>query len=399
MRKLEPNPFCETLPFQPRFWNNSWLQTGLHCSRHFYYSAIRGLRPGSPTGPEIPGSPAGSVHLIFGSLIHEGADVYSQLTVKGVDPEDATAAALGHVLEKSWPEGQERDVFGGHYRNVFQCDDRTKTNTRKGIVRCSLSKAEHLVNSSNDFLDECPECRGPVTQRLAYLCDEKVKNRRTLARAMVALCDALTASPAKPYLLPDGRVSSEVRWFKELPLQSPDGTNYVMTGSFDRQDAQDSIRYIREYKTTKREPNDKYFDSMVGSPQVLTYTWAAGDARALLTVIHLGVGFAEVYVKPVYLAPGALAEWQGEMAHYIQEFEVRARLAQGHEAAGRDPALAYPRRLSACASLPGASTTPCPFTGICHLAPEDREGFLASNFVVDGEYSPLQVRGTAPEEE
>ena len=83
----------------------------------------------------------------------------------------------------------------------------------------------------------------------------------------------------------------------------------------------------------------------------------------------------------------------------MQEAEVRARLAYEAEAAGDDPMSAYPRRLSACNSLPGAPTTPCPFRDFCRLDPADRPSFIAANFHED-RWSPIQVKGAiAPESE
>jgi hypothetical protein len=397
---MDPNPRCDTLPFQLHIWDNSNFQIAQHCPRHYWYSVVRGLRQGPPAGMSVPGA-VGRPDLIFGSLIHDGADVYNKALAQGIEVEDATALALGYVLRESWPEGQERDVFGGQYVWVYQCQDRTKTNTRKGIVRCGHSKAEHLHPCGGETMD-CPGCGGPVDQRIAYVCNEKYKNRRNLARAMVALCDHLTAAPGRPVVLEDGRVGSEVRWFQPLSIRSPNGTPYIMTGSFDGIQSDGIRTSLREYKTTKRQPDAKYFEGLEGSPQVSTYTWAAtrefGRIQVHLIVIHMGVNFVEVYQKPVHLGPASLAEWQTELEHYIQEMELRAALAARHEAEGRDPALAYPRRLSACASLPGAPTTPCPFASICRLNPGDREAFLASNYHVEP-WSGLGTKGVGEETE
>jgi hypothetical protein len=114
----------------------------------------------------------------------------------------------------------------------------------------------------------------------------------------------------------------------------------------------------------------------------------------MVYAIHIGVGFVEIYPKRVYLSPAALAEWEGELAHKVQEFELRAALALQAEGDGRDPASAYPRNLAGCNSLPGASTTPCPFRDFCRLDPADRETFLASNFT-PAEYNPLGAKGVA----
>jgi len=404
MVKLDPNPFCETLGYQLLFWNNTAWQQAAHCPRHYWYSTVRGLSGGS------------SVHLDFGSLIHEGADIYSKATAAGASTEEATEYALAHVLEASWPSGAERDVFGGTYGEVWQCTDRTRTNTKKGIIRCPWSKAKHLADKLA-FDGVCPGCARDVNRRIAYLCPEKTKNRRTLARTIVALCDRMTAGSIKPRVLPDGRIGSEYRWFRELGIQSPDSAlgrlpeptegefyervprPYHMTGSFDGVSEAPAVRtIIPEYKTTQREPDPKFWTGYEMSPQVHTYSWGGAKefgpgTRVMLFAIHIGVGFTEIYQKTVYFSPAALAEWEAELAHKIQEFELRAKLAQQHEAAGRDPALAYPRNLAGCNSLPGAATTPCPFRDFCRLDPGDREGFLASNFVV-AHYNPLGAKGT-----
>jgi hypothetical protein len=382
---LDPNPFCERSPYQPKFWSNTWWQTAAHCPRHFYYAVIRGLsRSGASS----------SVHLTFGSLIHEGADVFSKARAAGADTELATEFALDHVLKASWPEGAKEDIFGGTYGPVFQCNDRTRTNSKKGITRCPWSKAEHL-NASHEV---CPGCGGPITARIAYLCAEKVKNRRTLARAVVALCDYFTAGSVRPRVLPDGRIGSEYRWFQPLPIQTPDGDTYMMTGSMDGVASAPGVAtLIPEYKSTQREPDAKFWTSYEMSPQVHTYSWAGNrefgkGTRVMVYAIHVGVGFVEVYPKSVYLSPNALAEWEAELAHKVQEFELRAALALKAEEEGRDPATAYPRNLAACNSLPGASTTPCPFRDFCRLDPADRETFLAGNFS-QSDYNPLGAKG------
>ena len=399
MVKSDPNPFCETLPFQLLYFDNTAWQQAQHCWRHFWYGTLRGLRrnPG-PDG-------VAPIDLTFGSLIHDGADVYTKACAAGADPELATQFALAHVLDASWPAGQEKDVFGGYYALVFKCSDTTRTVTKKGIVRCPWSFKEHLVprDTHPAGLDFCPGCNRPVEQRPAYLCTERTKNRHTAARTIVALCDAFTAGSIRPRILQDGRIGSEYRWFQPLALPSPDGVPYHMTGSFDGvAEAPGIPTLIPELKTTRRDPNAAFFSGLEMSPQVHTYDWAGarefGPAtRVMLYAIHIGVGFTEIYQKPVYFSPGSRKEWEGELEHYIQEAEIRAKLAAQIEADGADPATAYPRRLSACASLPGAPTTPCPFRDFCRLDPSDREDFLASNFHVD-RWSPLGVKGVVTTE-
>ena len=400
---LSPNPFSAALPWQLRIWDNTAWQQYVHCPRHFYNSTIRGLRRNP--GPEG----LSPIDLTFGSLIHDGADVYTKAVAVGVEAEEATTLALSHVLESAWVAGSPTDVFGGFYGDVWQCSDRTRTVTKKGIVRCPWSYKEHLADGSE--VDDCgqpicPHCRRPASLRLTYLCTEKTKNLRTLARSIVRLCDHLTAGSVRPRVLADGRVGSEYRWFRELSIPSPDGSPYLMTGSFDGVASAPGVATLGpEYKTTRRNPDEAYFASLTMSPQVYTYGWAlegefGKGSRVMLYVIHVNPQFSEIFQKPVYMSPAALAEWQGELEHYVQEAELRARLAEQLDARGADPATAYPRRLTACNGLPGAPTTPCPFRDFCRLDPTDRERFVADNFHED-RWNPIQVKGagapTAPD--
>ena len=388
--KLDPDPMCASLPFQPRIINNTWLQLQMHCWRHWYYVGLRGLKTAET-----------SAHLTFGTLLHQGADIWTKGTALGLEPPDALDAALEHVLVESWPMGDEKDVFGGQYVEVYQCSDRTKTVTKKGIKRCEFSYREHLWH--ND--DNCQGCGREIERRTAYHCPEKVKNRRSLIRAVVTLCDHLAGANIRAMRLEDGRIGSELRWFRELPLASPDGTPYLMTGSYDGAalEGQLALPIGPEYKTTQREPNDAYFASMCASPQCLTYSWSGvqdfgKQFRVLYIVLYLTGGSCEIVTKRVYLAPDQLQEWEDDMLSYIREGEIRAGLAADLEGRGLDPIAAYPRRLSACHSLPGATSTPCEFLRVCTQPRCDREGSLDNNFKVE-HYNPLGTRETEVKEE
>lgn len=400
---LDPDPRDPGNPLVYKYLDNTTFQTFMHCPRHYFYSSVIGLRPGGPKGP-IPSGDEHNVNLVFGSLIHEGADVYNKLVAAGVPTEEATIQTLGYVLNASWPEDQEKDVFGGRYVEVFQCPDRTKTVTKKGIKRCEWAKAEHLIENVT-YVDGKPTCAcgREVKPRIAYVCPENYKNRRNLARAMVALCDYFSASSNKVLVLPDGRIGSEFRWFQPLQVKSSDGSWVTMTGSFDRvsQDGVGNI-FIDEYKTTKRQPNEAFWTGYEMSPQIHTYSWAAAKefgvgTTARVIAIHIGVNFVEIYAKTVPFGLASLDEWQNELEHYVQESQVRAGLALTHVQKGIDPIEAYPRRLSACNGLPGASTTPCPFRDFCRLSPIDRMGFIENNFHQEP-WNPLGSKATTIEE-
>jgi hypothetical protein len=372
---LDPSPFTATLPYQLRVWDNTALQTAMHCWRHHWYSTVRGLR-----------SNGGSVHLDFGSLIHTGADVWTKGRALGLNHADALDAALEKVLGLAWPEGAERDIFGGYIADLFQCTDRTRTVRKKGITRCSLSYRPNLGASEG----VCAQCLYPVDTWREYVCVEKTKNLHSLLRGLVALCDHLEASNIRAMRLEDGRIGSELRWFHDLPLLSPDLAPYLMTGSYDGAALEGSLNLPvgPEYKTTQRPVDERYWAGMRGSPQVLTYTWAGtkdfgSKFRVLYLVLQISAAGVEIVPKRIYLTPDQLNEYQDDMLGIVQEAELRARMAEQVEAEGGDPSAAFPRRLSACQSLPGAATTPCPFRDFCAMPRADRADFIDAAFHVE----------------
>ena len=385
----ETNPYCETEPYQLRVWDQTALAGFMHCPRYYWLAQVQGWRPNG-----------NRVDLDWGGWIHEGADVYIKALMAGASPESATELALGHVLSGTETDGG-KDCFGGFYAPVWQCTDRTRTVSKKGIKRCPWSYKEHLADGSeaDDYGNPmCPKCHRPAILRTAYICEEKVKNRRTLARSLVALCDAFAKSSLKPKRLSDGRIGSEIRWFRELSVQSPDGMPYLMTGSFDQVAEEAGRTVIPELKTTRKDPNEGYYAQHSTGVQVHTYAWAAdaqfpGESpKMLLAVIHVTATNTEIYFRTIRISPGSLAEWERDIGFWISFSEDLARNARLREEQGLDPAEAFPRRLTACNGMPSAPTTPCPLRDICRLDPSDRELFLAGNFHKDP-WSPIGVKG------
>lgn len=406
---MSPNPYCEAEPYQLRVWDQTALAGLLHCPRYHWLAQIRGLRPGVE-GFEGEGEAGGgdNVNLEFGHFIHVGADIYAKARASGASPDLATDMAVEHVLDVTFPEG--KPPWGGQYREVWQCTDRTRslkaTAKRPAQRRCPWSKAEHLINDRVEG-DKCLECGSPAERRIAYIPTDKYKNRHTLIRSLVALCDALTASDMRPKVLADGRIGSELRWLRELPVKSPDGTPYMMTGSFDGvEEIGDGEEIVgKELKTTKRQPNESYFLGLETGVQVYTYSWALdgefpNDRPSLwIVVIQVGIGFTEIHFRPVRRTRSQFDEWEKEIGFWVSLAEDLARSARLREEAGQDPADAFPRNPTACMHMPGAPTTPCPFLKFCHMDPRVRDGFIRGNFREE-RWNPLGTKGTEiPEEE
>ena len=373
---LDPKDrFLQTLPTQLRLWSPTALASYMACPRRYFYHYVEKWSPGED-GVEK------SVDLAFGDFVHQAHDVFMKALASGSSTEEATELAVEHTLQVSWPEGEE--PWGGSYLQVWRCEGKVK-GAKSRPVKCPNSKQWNTFPEAWDFDTAghlCPHCHEQLTSATVYFPHDKTKNRHTLVRSVIALCDALTQSMMRPVVLPDGRIGSELEFARELPLLSPDGTPYFMVGSFDGLAAVgDGEEWaLPELKTTRKDPNEAYFRQFQPGAQLYTYSWAAyldypnKRPKVHIVVIQVGVGFTHVHVRPMRVPPEVLGEWETEMVSWVIRAERDAQLYKLN-----DPG-AYPRNPTACHGLPGAPTTPCPFLGICQLAASDREPFLKSNF-------------------
>ena len=372
--------YLKSLPTQLRIWSPNSVATYIACPRRYWY------RYGEKWEEGLEGEEK-STDLGFGDFIHQAHDVYAKAVASGADTETATELAVEHTLCATYSAEEDR-FWGGSYRQVWSCDGKVKGQKNR-LVKCPNSKqwqadgtqkVLHLRGEPD--VQVCPCCENGIEVETVYFPDDKTKNRHTLIRSVVALCDELSRSLLRPVTLPDGRIGSEVAWARELPLLSPDGTPYMVVGSFDGLSAVgDGEEWVLpELKTTRREPNQKFFDGFLPGAQVYTYTWAAYHdyperrPKVYMIVIQVGVGFTNVLMRPLRVPPEVLGEWEGEMMEWVHRAEQEAKRYQ----AG-DP-QAYPRNPTACHGLPGAPNTPCPFIRICALPASERGSFLRSNF-------------------
>jgi hypothetical protein len=376
MRKIPTaDRYLKSLPTQLKIWSPNSIATYCACPRRYWYRYGEMWDEGSE-GEER------SVDLAFGDYVHQGHDTYIKALGSGADTERATELAVEHVLQASWG-------WGGEYCQVWRCDGKVK-GAKGRPVRCPNSKQWNPLEEVAEVdvdpeIKYCRKCLQPVTSQVVYFPTDRTKNRHTLIRSVIALCDELSSSSLRPLVLPSGEIGSEYTFLRDLPLRTPDGDGYYkVTGAFDGLstvgDGQEWA--LPELKTTRREPNQGYFNQFLPGVQFLTYTWAAAEEfpekkpRIYLIVLQVGVGFSNVIIRPLRVPPEVLQEWEEEMMSWIKKAE---HSAYEHEM-GLGLTKAYPRNPTSCHSMPGAPNTPCPFLGICTLSPSDRGPFLRSNF-------------------
>ena len=100
-----PRPeFSKQLPSAQLQVNSSSLGPFKVCPRKYEYEVLRGLTSGDTL----------SVHLTFGTLVHEGLERYEKLRQNGGEHEEALRAVVAEALEKTWNSKLGRAWISGH---------------------------------------------------------------------------------------------------------------------------------------------------------------------------------------------------------------------------------------------------------------------------------------------
>ena len=350
----------------------------------------------------------------------EAADVFNKALASGATSEQATEFAVERVLDITWPADLCTELggtvrvgkpWGGEYREVWHCKGKIKKRNKANnltTVNCPNSKQWNPVSTlviTDDGKFGCKECQQEVDAEIVYFPYDKVKNRDTLVRAVVAYCDAMTESVIRPYRMPDGRIGSELSFMHPLPLETPDGDHYMMSGAYDQiATIGESELGIPEMKTTRKQIDDRYYAQFNPGVQLYTYAWAAqrdlpeAKPKVYKLILELGIGYCRVHIRPIRLPVGMLDGWEREMQDWILRAEADAQTYSNLREAGIDHeqagALAYPRNVTSCNSIPGAQNTPCPFRDFCAMAPNQRSTFINHNFKRSTRRSPLEAKGS-----
>ena len=100
-----PRPeFSKQLPAAQLQVNSSSLGPFKTCPRKYQYEVVMGLTMGETL----------SVHLTFGTLVHEGLELYERLRRAGAEHEESVICVVGDAMEKTWSKRLSRPWISGH---------------------------------------------------------------------------------------------------------------------------------------------------------------------------------------------------------------------------------------------------------------------------------------------
>ena len=299
-----------------------------------------------------------NVHLRFGLIAHSTRETYDRAKVSGDSHEIAVRKAIRYCLEAS-----------GSRRDALLCKDCgwTTAYSPTTMMICLACNSEDVVLHKSHFFP--------------WKSDDSHKNRRNLIRTMVWYFDYYKNAPEKTVILADGTPAVEL-WFRfELPLQAPDGTDYILTGHLDRLVEISGMRLFQDLKTTKSTINDKFFLKFNPDNQVSQYT-AGGRIAFDIPILGGIIDAAQVAVNftnflrsgPITLTKDQIDEWLRDVQHWIKKAEEYA--ADGY----------WPMNDTACHQYGG-----CDFRGICNKDPASRRQHLLTKFE-QVSWNPLKDR-------
>lgn len=311
------------------------------CPRLYQLSNVEGWRPKGQ-----------NVHLIFGLLTHSANQVYCKARASGESHNVGVRLAVRHCLEKA-----------GERAPALVCRDCTR-----------VFKINAELAAFPEAHGPCINCNSPAilfepNHFFPWVSDHKNKNRYTLVRTVVWYLDHYKESSEKTITLTDGSPAVEL-WFRfELPLESPDGTQYILTGHIDRLTEFANSDWFQDIKTTKNTINEDFFKKFSPDNQMSFYT-AAGKIcfdkpllGGIIDAAQVAVHFTKFQRGLVQRTPAQIDEWLKDVEYWIKQAERYA--ADGY----------WPQNDTACHHYGG-----CDFRDVCNKDPAVRRQKLETHF-------------------
>lgn len=370
---MNNDPYCKTLPGQLRAWDATSLRTLMECPRKFQLMQNEGWRL------------RGNIHLEFGTLYHEAAEMFDKALLAGVSKEQATWDVFKHIA--TLPAA----VLETAYLPVWRCTSPAEVigvrskKLQKNTKRCPRAKVPQF--DGHRLGEACPDCGLPTEDDWEMVAPDKNKNRNTLLRTVLYYCDT-SDDRVTPYAFPDGTAAVELSFCLPLPLESPDGTPYLLTGNLDGMVEFAGEVVPRERKTTKSTPGSYFFDRYAPDVQVDTYDLACWALYSdlldpkphgiMVEVTQCTQNVTRIERQIINIPEERREEW-------LRELQVWIKTAEGYARADF-----WPKNTSACNANGG-----CPMRAVCRQSPSYRARFLAGS--VDYEqraerWNPLEVR-------
>lgn len=315
--QAEETPFCQTVPKLQKAWDNTSISILKECPRKYQYTILEGWRANAKAGP-----------LVFGGLFHNGLEVYDIARAKGAPHDEALRLAVRHALLESC---------------VLEAD---------GVWRDNLAA-----------------------------CDDTLRTRPSLIRAIVWYCEHYRDDAVKTYILPDGTPALELSFRFELPITSPDHDSYLYVGHIDKLGTMGSDLYNVERKHTGTALSSAYFARYTPNGQVSGYEFAGrvvldrAVSGTIIDATQIAAGFVSFGRGITPRTEEYLEDWLNNTMHWIGIAEHYA--SQNY----------WPMNEESCHKYSG-----CAFRDICSKSPSTRQKWLEAHYHKDP-WNPLRVRG------
>lgn len=309
--------FSPSLPGLQIAWDSTSLGLLKECPRKYYYTIILGWQP---TGF--------AAHLAFGIALHKALETYDKAKALSGDYDRAVEEAVGFCLHYG-----HRTVAGEW---------------------------------------------APYDAKFTH---EPSKTRETLLRAVVWYLDQYREDPFQTLILSDGSPAVELSFKVNLKLTTPEGDPFLLCGHLDRVGRVGPHLYWMDRKTTKSDPNSRYWATFTPNNQMSLYHAATQlifpetVSGGIIDAIQLGATFARFRRHTITRTPGQQAEWEQDTYQWIGLATHFA--AENH----------WPQNDKACGNFGG-----CPFQIVCSRDPKVRKLVLENEGFIHRQWNPLISR-------
>jgi PD-(D/E)XK nuclease superfamily len=254
---------------------------------------------------------AENAHLRWGSEYNNALVTYHKLRAQGQDKDDALLGALRYALEHTWDYALGRP----------------------------------------------------------WTSDEPTKTRETLIRSVIWYLDQFKDDSLETLVLANGEAAVELPFRINLEMESSiTGEGYMLCGYLDRK-VEFNGPWITDWKSTKYQLDEKYFEKYSPDNQVSQYSLAGsiiGHAPikgVIIDAVQLGVTFSRFQRGQIPRTPQVLEEWLDDAMTFIRQNE--AYVERNH----------WPKNDVSCHLYGG-----CTYRKICSAIPELRPRLLEGLF-------------------
>lgn len=317
---MENGAFSKQIPGLQLVVDQTSIGLFKECPRKYYYRMIEGWVPRYQ-----------NVHLIFGTLIHEGCEKYELAKAAGADHQQALRIAVKYVMNATW------DYATGKPWN-----------------------SEH-----------------------------KEKNRYTLVRTLVWYLDTYGERDRMvTVILNNGKPAIELTFqfnphdFETgEPLTALTGEEIQFAGHLDRMVDFEGGRYVSDRKTTQSNLGSAYFAQYTPNNQFSMYALAGRwyydiDVEGVVCdVAQVKITFTRFERQTIYRTLPQLREWYADTKYWLALMGASAERNR------------WPQNDTACHHYGG-----CPYRPVCSRTPSARDTWLKLDYV-QSQWDPSVARG------